>query len=368
MAGGRRHGHKFELLCLFLFWWARCEALGPVDLVLPDNVFLWPPGTNTGGANIVPGASREEAAECWPRYVERDHIVLYDYHECCCRDRGWHCFNANFTKEMCCLYLHGPDKPCHSRHEGWGMATGEPELLSFQDIGYVWLLRGTLNDPALCDSLDFFASRLLTESYILRPVEAYVLKRNKGMKTPRLVDVGAGVGLDATVAALMGWDVAAVESEDCQVRHLAANFGLNGVTNATIHHVNFTDTLLAKESLLSDGKGLFDAVLANNMLYLPPEVFSKLLELILEIGSPDVVWPLTCGRDPFDLYDWQRFNRELAMEKLELVDTMIFRDVGNPFTAQNRMGGHQICILQRRDRKWTYWYPRTRHDDVPPPF
>ena len=311
------------------------------------------------GLRLRHGAEYSEVAHCWLHEFSGLYSN-YPYNECCCEtwERANRCWtdipgmqSRGTLRHRCCVYLHGPGTACLNR--------AHDSLLQFPGIP---LVKARLKPSVYPYTTTF--SEWLTEAHLLEPLHG-----GGGAPGPilRVVDIGAGKGMDSVVLSLMGHTVVALEQDPQELLLLQANRMLNNISFQIIEG-DFTDVKGSAAALLAANNGQpFDLIVANALTYISTEVFELVLDLVAKIGAHNFVWLCPCGKEVYDLYDAQRANRDLAAARFELVDAITFANVGNAFDYRVQMGQSRVCAYQPRGRPsdaWRYRWPRARAAEI----
>lgn len=314
------------------------ESFSPVmdearaDLVRLKSTGLWP-----DGLNLRRGSNLADAAACWLASNPRH----FYYNKCCCdRTYSKNCWQPPYiTHRRCCFYRYGPETTCIKQHHvNHFQFNGLPSVLRFTHLSNV----------------DF--ASLLIDGKLLTPFHG-----RRGAPGPKLLvaDIGSGPGVDSVVMASLGHQVVALEKDLSAISGLQSNMLLNNVSFPTVV-ADFTNVDASVNQMLGATNGRpYDLIIANYLLYLPTDIFAKLLDLIAAIAAESFVWLLVCGKEPWDLSDAQQVNRNQAKNRFELTDAFTIVNSGNVFSQNNLIKAMRLCVFQSRHaRTWTYKWPR----------
>lgn len=178
----RRALHFFKAVGVICYSSQAVSAELSLDTV-PDKIVLSPKGVLPGGPNVIEGRMMESAYSCW-RYGE-----YFDHDICCCGDDGWRCWMktaaGNFNPYTCCVWQFGPSQRCLHQNE-------TTLHIQFDRIGEVEIHQKMTNDN-MCYIYEDWMARVLTESELVQSV------RSLAGRQPRVLDMGAGIGLDSVV-------------------------------------------------------------------------------------------------------------------------------------------------------------------------
>ncbi|CAE8713296.1 unnamed protein product [Polarella glacialis] len=303
----------------------------------------FPEGNKPGGPNLLPGRELEGAQACFDGWH-------FSHDICCCGPRHMQrdCWGTtkggSWTHKACCVWQNAPGQMCYSN---------STMAISFDSVGLLQIMQNLSDESGLCKVFCDWYARFLDTSGLVESLQRFF-----GRKRLRVLDLGAGVGLEAVIWAKRGQSVTALDAGECQVRHIRQNAIANGVHLQTLR-ADLAEAEVWTDNLrsMAGHKRGFDVIYAVGMDYLPIGLYHKLLDVIDAVASDNFVWPMHCSRGPEDLYWMQSEQINLAATRFEVVDAAVFRNIGNPHTRKNLMNLTRVCFLQRRKRHATYRFP-----------